>query len=60
MSQASSLYSDLSVLENLRFQAGLHGLGFWRHPREVTAQIAPVTPAVWGSTRSRGTVGNKY
>jgi len=40
MSQASSLYSDLSVLENLRFQAGLHGLGFWRHPREVTAQIA--------------------
>ncbi|HEX3134935.1 MAG TPA: ABC transporter ATP-binding protein [Planctomycetota bacterium] len=39
MSQASSLYSDLSVSENLRFNAGIHGLGFGGGAAEVQSQI---------------------
>ncbi len=39
MSQASSLYADLSVLENLRFHAGIHGLRFGADAPEVRAQL---------------------
>ena len=39
MSQASSLYSDLSTLENLRFHAGIHGRRFGPRAPEVVAQI---------------------
>lgn len=39
MSQASSLYTDLSVVENLRFHAGIHGLAFGATASEVRAQI---------------------
>jgi ABC-2 type transport system ATP-binding protein len=39
MSQASSLYADLSVEENLRFQAGIHGLAFNPRARPVAAQV---------------------
>ena len=39
MSQASSLYADLSVLENLRFNAGIHGLRFGADAPVVRTQI---------------------
>jgi ABC-2 type transport system ATP-binding protein len=39
MSQASSLYGDLSVRENLRFHAGIHGLRFDIGASEVQQQL---------------------
>jgi len=39
MSQASSLYSDLSVSENLRFHAGIHGRNFGPRAPDVVAQL---------------------
>ena len=40
MTQSFSLYSDLSVGENLRFWSGVHGLGFLRVGDRIREQLA--------------------